>query len=268
MKIVIPMAGRGQRFAELSGLVNDYTVPKPMIHVIDKPMVRWAVDSYRSFLALNGETGKPVKTDDLVFICLREHEKQFGISDFLRKTFDNNVKIAFAEEVTRGPAETALLAEKFISSDEDVIISDCDHHFDASPLWETIKANYRGPDYTGILPLMKPEDMTPSWSYVVLNPKNEVIEIREKDMELARRMAYGVVGAYYFRRGSEFVAEAKKMIAENDRVGEPDKTEFYMSRVYQRLIDRDGIVKSAFIKTGYILGTPKQLQRFLESYGG
>lgn len=268
MKIIVPMAGRGQRFVELSGLVADYAAPKPMIRVIDRPMVSWAIDSYKSFISLNGEAGKPVNTSDLIFVCLREHEKQFRISDFLRKTFDNNINIMFAEEVTRGPVETALLAEKFIDLDEDIIVSDCDHHFDAVPLWEAIKVNYGESKYVGILPLIKPENTVPSWSYVVLNSRNEVVEIREKDPELAKKMAYGVIGAYYFRRGSDFLSEAKKMIAENDRVGDPKKAEFYMSRIYQRLIERTGIVKTAFITSGYILGTPKQLQRFLELYGG
>lgn len=267
MKIVVPMAGRGQRFAELAGLVANYTVPKPMIRVMDRPMVRWSIDSYRSFLALNGEAESPVRTSDLVFICLREHEIQFNISEFLKRIFDDRINIIFTEEVTRGPAETALLAERFIDSDEDVIISDCDHHFDAAPLWEAIKANFNESDYVGILPLMKPEDAIPSWSYVVLNANEDVIEIREKDAELAKMMAYGVIGAYYFRRGKDFVAEAKRMIMENDSVGEENKTEFYISRVYQRLINRSKHVKAAFIAHGHILGTPRQLQKFLDIYG-
>lgn len=266
MKIVVPMAGRGQRFAELAGSVSDYALPKPMIRVMDKPMVRWAVESYKAFLQLDcSEARKPVKLKDLIFVCLREHEEKFGISDFLKTTFSRDVNTVFAEDVTRGPVETALLAEGFIDSRESLIVTDCDHHFDATPLWEAINKDNRH-EYVGFLPLMKPEDTEPIWSYVVLNSSKEVIDICEKDVDLAKKRAFGVIGAYYFRRGRDFVSEARRMISENDMVGEPHKEEFYMSRVYQRLINRGSFIKGAFIHKGYILGTPKQLKRFLDKW--
>lgn len=265
MKILVPMAGRGQRFAELSGMVKDYSVPKPMIKVLGKPLVRWAIESYSYFLSLDyASDSKPVKMSDLVFVCLQEHEDNFKISSYLQEVFNQGINIIFTKQVTRGPAETTLLAKEFIDPNEDIIISDCDHHFDALPLWRVIGDNYRGSEYVGILPIIKPTTTEPSWSYVVLNPKAEVIEIREKDPDLANAMAYGVIGAYYFRRWDDFVEEASKMIEDNDKVGDSVKPEFYVSRVYQRIIQRQGKIKSAFISKGHILGTPKQLQEFLQ----
>lgn len=267
MKIVIPMAGRGHRFAELAGSVNNYALPKPMIQVINKPMIQWAVESFRPFLQLSAsETGKPVKFKDLIFVCLREHEEEFQISRFLKNIFSDKVNILFADEVTRGPAETALLARDFVDSEEDVLISDCDHHFDASGMWKVIREPDAITNVLGILPLMKPNDSEPTWSYVVLNNRNEVINIKEKDLELARKRAYGVIGAYYFRHGRYFVQEAQKMISENDLVEVAQKKEFYMSRIYQRMIQRGFVVKSVFVNNGWLLGTPKHLKQFIESY--
>ena len=40
MNIVIPMAGAGSRFVKAG-----FNVPKPLIHVYDKPMYYWAVHS-------------------------------------------------------------------------------------------------------------------------------------------------------------------------------------------------------------------------------
>lgn len=267
MKIVIPMAGKGQRFVDQSDANKEYLVPKPMIKVFDKPMVKWAIESYSSFLQQNKtDTEKLVKTSDLVFICLAEHEEQNQISDFLKNEFSDDINIRFAEQLTRGPAETALLAADIIDSGEDVIISDCDHHFDASALWNAICMPDESDNVLGILPIIQPEDTEPSWSYVVLNERKEVIDIREKDEELARQLAYGVIGAYYFRKGRYFVQEAKDMIAEGDLVGGAAKTEFYMSRIYQRMIERNFTVKSVKIKDGWLLGTPKHFNRFIESY--
>ena len=51
------MAGRGQRFVDAG-----YTVPKPMIPVLGRPMYAWAVESLPLALASR-----------LVFVCLAEH---------------------------------------------------------------------------------------------------------------------------------------------------------------------------------------------------
>lgn len=267
MKIVILMAGRGQRFAELASSVTNYAFPKPMVQVLNRPMVSWAVNSFCSFLQLSpNDTDKSVKLKDLIFICLREHEEEFQITSFLKNIFYDKINVLFAEEVTRGPAETALLARDLINSKEDVIISDCDHHFDARSMWNAISEPDTVNNVLGILPLMKPGDSDPTWSYVVLNARDEVIDIREKDLELAKKRAYGVIGAYYFRHGHYFVQEAQRMIDESDLVGDAQKEEFYMSRIYQRMIQRGFVVKSVFVNNGWLLGTPKHVRQFIETY--
>lgn len=267
MKIVTPMAGKGQRFIDHPAVDEEFSLPKPMIKIFGKPMVKWALESYATFLQQSKtDTEKPIKMRDLVFICLREHEEQYQIADFLRNEFSNDINICFTEQLTRGPAETALLVADIIDSDEDVIINDCDHHFDAANLWNAICLPDTSDNVLGILPLIRPDDTEPSWSYVVLNERNEVIDIREKDEQLARQRAYGVIGAYYFRKGRYFVKEAKDMIDEEDLVGDAKKNEFYMSRVYQRMIQKTFTVKSVNIKNGWLLGTPKHLNRFTESY--
>lgn len=266
MKIVVPMAGRGKRFADESDINREYSVMKPMIKIFNKPMIQWAMESYISFLQQSeDETDKPVLHRDTIFICLKEHEEQFEISDFLKSTFSDKINILFTEKVTRGPAETALLAKNFIDSDEDIIVSDSDHHFDGRDLWRVIQQKHPEPNFLGILPLMRPDDTEPTWSYVVLNDSNEVTDIREKDVELAKQLAYGVIGAYYFKRGRYFVDEAKKMIKENDLSGDAEKMEFYMSKVYQRYIAKGFLVKSAFINKGWVLGTPKHLNKFIQT---
>ena len=57
MNIVIPMAGRGSRFADVG-----IETPKPLIDVRGRPMYSWAVDS----LPL-------AHAERLIFVCLAEH---------------------------------------------------------------------------------------------------------------------------------------------------------------------------------------------------
>ncbi len=57
MNIVMPMAGRGSRFAQLG-----IATPKPLIPVRGKPMYAWATEGLPLTLARR-----------LIFICLAEH---------------------------------------------------------------------------------------------------------------------------------------------------------------------------------------------------
>jgi NDP-sugar pyrophosphorylase family protein len=57
MLLVIPLAGRGSRYANVG-----YTTPKPLIEVSGKPML------YHAFQSV-----KQVKYSKVVFIALKEH---------------------------------------------------------------------------------------------------------------------------------------------------------------------------------------------------
>ena len=63
MNIVMPMAGRGSRFAEIG-----IDVPKPLIDVRGRPMYAWAMESLPLELASR-----------VIFICLQEHLRQSRI---------------------------------------------------------------------------------------------------------------------------------------------------------------------------------------------
>ena len=57
LQIVIPMAGRGSRFASAG-----YTVPKPLIPVGGRPMIEWIIENIR-----------PARPHRFTFLCLAEH---------------------------------------------------------------------------------------------------------------------------------------------------------------------------------------------------
>ena len=57
LTIVVPMAGRGSRFAQVG-----YTLPKPLIPVHGAPMIRLVIDNIR-----------PSTPHRFVFVCQREH---------------------------------------------------------------------------------------------------------------------------------------------------------------------------------------------------
>ena len=62
--IVVPMAGRGRRFANA-----DYKNPKPLIPIHGVPMIRLVIESLR-----------PTTPHRFLFICQRSHVQNYGLA--------------------------------------------------------------------------------------------------------------------------------------------------------------------------------------------
>lgn len=260
------MAGRGSRFAAVADQNPEYKKPKPLINVKGKPMVWWALKSL-PFVELPDRpatTENRVTDKDLIFICLRQHEEEHNVTEVLKKTFGTNINIILIPEVTRGATETVLKAKDFINNDEELIVSDSDHHFDGTELYKTIKNKTE--DISGIIPVFVPADKDPKWSYALTDKDLNVLAVGEKDAELAAKGAYANIGGYYFSKGKIFVEEAEAMIKNNDVYGAPGKQEFYVAPMYQRLLDKGLKIKVAVIPKVWGLGTPKDLEDFLANY--
>ena len=72
MKVVVPMAGRGSRLATTAG-----TVPKPLIPVMGRPMVSWALRSIENVLF-----------SQIIFIALKEHDEKFQVREVLSSAIE------------------------------------------------------------------------------------------------------------------------------------------------------------------------------------
>ncbi|MFM5952625.1 MAG: NTP transferase domain-containing protein, partial [Micrococcales bacterium] len=67
LNIVVPMAGRGSRFAEAG-----YLDPKPLIPIHGKPMIRWVIENLT-----------PTAEHRFIFIAQRAHAEQYGLGEKL-----------------------------------------------------------------------------------------------------------------------------------------------------------------------------------------
>lgn len=266
MKVVFPMAGRGSRFQAVASENPEFTKPKPLINVRDVPMIVWAVRSlpFIDFPHHPARTSFTIKPRDLTFICLEEHEEKFKISSVLQSLFTKEISVVLIPGVTRGATETALTAKSFIAAKEPLIISDSDHYFNGDPYYKAIKMKQN--NVAGIIPVFKPPDDDPKWSFTLFDKKGRALAVGEKDAELAKKGAYANIGAYYFSKGEIFINEAEAMIRENDMYGSAGKQEFYIAPLYQRLINKGFGVQAAIIDKVWGLGTPKDLSYFLENY--
>jgi len=222
MIIIIPMAGQGKRFIEAG-----YTLPKPLIDVCGKPMIRWAINSL------------PAKAN-YIFIVLKEQIEQ--LKPYLKG------KILAIDKVTEGAACTVLLVERFITNDE-LIISNCDQYLNFG--WNKFITYAR--KYDGCLITFNSTNPHHSYARVV---ENRVVQVAEKIVI----SDHASVGLYYFKHGKDFVWAAKEMIKKNIRTN----NEFYICPVYQQLIERgDNIgVWEIDVKNKHMLGTPEELKIF------
>jgi len=255
MKIVFPIAGRGSRFQVLAKQNAAYTQPKPLILVKGKPMIAWAVASLKKL-------NQP--SHNFIFITLQEHVDLYHIDDTLQELFGPDIQIIILPQVTRGATQTVLRASEFINNNDDLLIADCDNYFDGTNLERALAE--KSAETEGIIPVFKPDDTEPKWSYTLFDKDQTALAVGEKDPDLAAKGAYANIGAYYFSHGKIFVEEAEKMIEENDVYGSDGKKEFYIAPLYQRLINKGMQVKAAIIPKLWGMGTPNDLEYFLENF--
>ncbi|MBU1200204.1 NTP transferase domain-containing protein [Patescibacteria group bacterium] len=251
MKVIIPMAGHGSRFSVAAHLNPEFKKPKPLINVLGKPMINWAIDSLSSF---------NLTPNDFIFVTLKQHQ----LEPKLKSLFSPKIQVISISKATRGAAETALIAAKTVDPNEDIIISDSDHYFNGQIFCQTIKN--KDSDTVGVIPVDTPIDNEIKHSYSLAPDNKYAIKIAEKDPVLAAQGAYSNIGAYYFSKAKTFVDQVENMIKKNLVSGPQGKQEFYVAPIYQRLLDQGKKVQIAVTKQAWRLGTPADLDYFLSSY--
>lgn len=236
LNIVVPMAGRGSRFADAG-----YSLPKPLIPVHGQPMIRVVIENL-----------KPNAPHRFHFLLLREHAEQYGLAEHLR-AWAPGCELIFVDEVTEGAACTVLLAREQIDSADPLMIANCDQYVDVD-----IDAYIESMgEADGLIMTMAADD--PKWSFVRFDDAGRVVEVVEKKVVSNE----ATVGIYNYRRGSDFVAAADEMIRANLRVN----NEFYVAPAYNEMI-RKGMELRCFnigsVGAGmYGIGTPADLELFL-----
>jgi len=242
LNIVIPMAGRGSRFADAG-----FTDPKPLIKFGGKPMIQWVVENIR-----------PARAHRFIFLCLADHLARYPRLRPELEAIGPGCVIVPIEQVTEGAACTVLLARRWIDSDEPLMIANSDQYVEL-PIEDYLKAlDDRRAD--GLIMTFWSDH--PKWSYARLRADGTVAEVVEKKVISNE----ATVGIYNFTRGRDFVAGADAMIARNLRVN----GEFYVAPVYNLLIEKGAQILTAKIGAGaagmHGLGTPEDLQKFLEKF--
>lgn len=233
LNIVIPMAGRGSRFANAG-----YTLPKPLIDVKGRPMIEVVVRNIT-----------PKQGHRFIFICQKEHLQRYDLQSLLNKIAPGSV-VCTVDHFTEGAACTVLLAEEYIDKDDPLMIANSDQYVDTDI--DVYLSGLGSND--GLIMTMPASD--PKWSYISYDKKGCVTLIREKEVISDQ----ATVGIYNYRHGKDFVYFAHQMIEKDIRVN----GEFYVAPVYNEMIEAGK--KIVFKNVGeamHGLGTPEDLENFL-----
>jgi len=230
MNIIIPIGGIGQRFKD-----EGYLMPKPLISVLGKTMINRVIDN----LKLNDE--------DTIYIVYNNQLKEFNFENLVKFYFPKkNIKFISLDHVTKGASETILygLNEMPVKDlDKNFLILDCDTFYE-----EDILDLYRKSDNKNLIYCFEDKQDNPLFSYIKLNPKGKVTEIKEKIKisNWANTGAYGFQSGHILKRYTERISKLN--------------TELYTSYVYNEMINDGAQIQSQQISKFSCVGTPLQLQ--------
>ncbi len=229
--MVMPMAGRGSRFAR-QGILQ----PKPLVELAGKPFFWWASESVR----------RAVPVREMAFVVLEEHVRDFAIDQRVLE-FYPEARIVRVPKVTSGAAETAKIGLEALHTSGPVAINDSDHAFlcpDLSRMADALSGELDAA-------LLCFRSDSPAYSYAQVNDDGQVIGTLEKQVV----SPYAIAGCYLFSDPTLFLSlyEAYRLDCPYD--------ELFVSGLYNRLAGTGGRIGKVSAKRHISFGTPEELER-------
>jgi len=228
MNVIVPLCGKGQRFVD-----EGYTLPKPQIPVFDKPILQYAIDSFKGcklYIFTNIE---------------RVYQEQI-------QTANPHVTVVSIDRQTLGAADTVYAGLQKSNICGKCLLVDGDTFYT-----EDVVSRFECVDTNAIVSF-RTEGELPVYSYVETDENMKVLRIREK--EKISNLAN--TGAYFFRDSEQLKAYCKRVLDYKLYFrGEP-----YISCVIQCMLDDNEVFECINIPKDRIvsLGTPKQVREYTE----
>ena len=225
------MAGKGTRLRPFT-----LTCPKPLLKIIDKPIVEHLIDQITSRLT--------TQIDEIIYILGDEayfNSDVVSSLTLIAKKYNAKTKV-YRQLDQLGTGHAIMCAEESLHGPSIVAYAD-------TMIQGQISIE---PDVDGIIWVKKVEDPS-SYGVVSLDEKNNIIDLIEKPQKYVSDLA--VVGIYYFKDISVIRDELK--IHLNDKLN-PGK-EYLLNYGIERMIEKKRVFKSQEIETWMDCGTPKLL---------
>jgi RpiB/LacA/LacB family sugar-phosphate isomerase len=232
--ILVPMAGLGSRFIK-----EGFKVPKQLINIKDKHLIDISLDC----LDYEG--------CNLIFVVRDETVYNYHMDDLLRKKFGDDIKVVVLDKLTDGSVCSCLYAEEYIDNDAPLIIHTLDIEF--RPVFNPHIMN----DLDGDGLLLTFKSNSANYSYAKVNENGFVTETAEKKAISND----ACVGIYGFKKGSDFCKYAREMIERDLRT----KNEFYISPLYNLLIEDGKKIRTEPVDKMHVFGTPDEFHFYKDN---
>ena len=239
---VIPLAGRGQRFAD-----EGYTLPKPLISVSGKPMIVQAAQALPT-------------AEQNIFVCLQDHLNSAPLEQTLKNTYPQ-ASIIGIDSVTQGQACTCAIGLEKIDAQAPLTIGACDN----SMLFDT--ARYEAlRDRSDVDVIIWTFKNHPSakinpqmYGWVATDDQNKATQVSvKKALSQQPEHDHAIVGTFYFKKAAYFTLGINALYKDNIRVN----NEFYVDSLCGELI-KAGLNVYVFEVDFYVCwGTPNDLRTF------
>jgi len=248
MIILIPMGGRGSRFAEAGYIINKACIPTTDRHTGKKlPMVVCAMEDMPGTNKLHN----PI-------ICVnRDFHETNGTEAIIKKFFPQTKFIH--DHVLLDQAYGCFLAREFLLSDDELFIGACDNGFDYDKkLFAKVRQQY------DVLMISHTNDdniaqdpMAHSWA-VLKNNSRELQSIALKQTVSDNPMNdHATTGMFWFKKATYFLENLERMIWNKDMYN----GKFYVDKVLQYCIDSG--LKVGYFDVKYICwGTPLDYENY------
>jgi beta-phosphoglucomutase-like phosphatase (HAD superfamily)/choline kinase len=233
INVLIPMAGEGKRFFD-----KGYIEPKPLISINNKKMIELVYDN----INIKG---------NYIFVAKKQHVVEYSL-DSIIDSFCDDFTILSQDQKLDGAVKSCLLAKDLIDNDKPLIIVNSDQYIS----WDSKKAidYFLKSGVDGVILTFKSSDT--KWSYVKRNKYSVISAVAEKNVISNE----ATCGLYFWRKGSDFVKYAERMIEKNIKTN----NEFYVCPVYNEAIQDEKIIVSYLVDEMHGLGTPEDLEDFIQ----
>ena len=237
LQILIPMAGKGSRFARVG-----YTMPKPLIPILGTSMINHVIQNLW------------FENSNWFFVCLDDHERLYKISTELQSYTNKNTKVILQKGYKQGAACSASLAFKNLDPEKPVLLANSDQYIDLN-ISDFLIA---GSTCDGAIMTFQSEH--PKWSYAKTNSDGYVTEVKEKQVI----SNHATSGIYLWNRASDFINGVNEMIANNDL----HNNEYYIAPSFNYSINKNRKYRIMEIKRQQMwgLGTPEDLIKFVDHF--
>jgi beta-phosphoglucomutase len=244
MHVLIPLGGRGERFAR-----EGYTTPKPLIRVAQQPMLQYLLERLRRLR----DTFPAVEVSIVYHTWLEPH----GWSTWLSTHFPWVHTIPIRVD-TRGAAETVHLGLQALgsrlSADTPIALMDGDAFYVDEVMHRVYAARAQ---HTLVYFEQDPTDPASNYSYLKLDPDTQQVRaIYEKE----RVSASANTGIYLFARAACLRAHVAQVVEQDLRI----HGEMYTSAVIQLLLAAGEQVQGLRIPASHMfcLGVPRLVRHF------